>query len=151
MPKHSFPVLCCMIPLTALALLAPSGCETIPLLDSGSSNEENPELMATVKVEDPDYGGKTPIVVIMSSTKYRDAIGKLRTEKWNEAIAILDERIESERNRDRLAEAYFAKGVAHEVQGEYQPALDAYEAAYERGNRAEYKDGIDRAKSGLDS
>ncbi len=141
-----------VFPLVLMTLLIPVGCESIPVIgDMGSNSDEpKPELIAVVNVEDPDYGGEIPITVTMSSTGYRDAIGKLRTQKWNDAIVLLNEKIESERKRERLAEAYFARGVAYEVQGQYEMALESYEEAYERANRAEYKDGIDRAKSGLE-
>lgn len=133
--------------VVAVSLL---GCNPAKVFDP-SDKEPDPELQAVVNVEDPDYGGETPITVTVSSKSYRDGVGKLRTQKWAEAIEFFQAKTEDESNRERLAEAYFAMGVAYEAQGNYAEAVKAYEEAFERANRAEYQDGMNRARTGLGS
>ncbi len=129
--------------------VAVGGCESMPFTSEGDG-EPDPALQAVVSVEDPEYGGEFPVTVTMSSSSARDAVGKLRTEKWDEAVAHFQELVDGTSNRDRRAEAYFGLAVAHEAQGQYAEALAAYESAFELANRSEYADGIARARTALD-
>lgn len=140
------------VALVAVLLLAvPTACDSMSEISLGDDNEEvDSSLQAVVNVEDPDYGGTVPVTVTMSSRQYRDAVGKLRTQNWQEAVELLDAQIAKENDREDLAEAYFAKGVAHEAQKQYSQAAEAYENAYERDNRAEFQDGLNRARTGLE-
>ena len=139
------------IPLLILAVTFPAGCEVVDNMIPGNKESEEPDatLQAAVTLEDPDFGGTFIVLVTVSKSSWAEGVGKLRTQKWDEAITFFHDALESERRENRQAEAYFAIGVAHEAQKEYSQAASAYESALELANVSDYQDGVNRARAAL--
>jgi len=134
--------------LCAALAVACVGCAAF-----GEPKATPPDLQAEVEVSDTEegYEGETLFVVVEGSeSAQEDAIGALRAELWRDAIEEFEALNESETNDDKRAQNYFGIGVAYEVLGDYQQALEAHRSALRLANKAEYDDAMKRAKRALD-
>lgn len=111
---------------------------------------QDPEpVTAMVALDDPVYGDKVTVTIESTNKKISEGLGYLRTMEWAKAEDSFRAVTETERNNEKLAEAYFGLGVSLEAQKEYQGALDAYNEAFRRVNTVPYENGVTRARTAL--
>ena len=120
------------------------GCTGTPIIGPGEPPEEDPNYQATITLTDPEYGDEFPVLVQVTERRLLEEIGLLRSSQWRQAEEAFRAEIESNKNREFQAEAYFGMGIAQEKQGNTVAALDSYRNALSRANKIDYSEGVSR-------
>lgn len=132
--------------LSTFAIICASSLCSCGTFGTGGTSEPDPDLQAYVEIEDPEYGGSAPIAVVVKSKSLREAVGLLRSKRW-ELAASAFEKYTMSGPRTQQAEAFFGLGVAREKLGDFSGALAAYQEAFTRANTSDYEQAVNRMEA----
>ncbi|MFG0330035.1 MAG: tetratricopeptide repeat protein [Phycisphaerales bacterium] len=116
------------------------------LFGGDEAKEEYSDDSVTVMVE---YDGEEIPVHVEPSNHPRSEAGvrALEVGDYDEAIEALEDAVDAD---DEDVRSIFALGVAYEATGDYDLAMDQYDAARELGDDRQYTQGYNRAKARLE-
>lgn len=79
--------------------------------------------------------------VVIPNIQYNDALQKIETKRYDEAISSLEKLGDYKNAEEKISEAYYKKGVQLEKKQKYKESIKAFE------NAGNYKDASERKKN----